>query len=39
MTKYSHSGRRITPSLSYVTVTGEGKMERARGEKEGKESV
>jgi hypothetical protein len=28
-----YSGRKITPSLGYVTVIGEGKMERARGSK------
>jgi hypothetical protein len=26
-----YSGRRTTPSLGYVTVRGEGKVERARG--------
>jgi hypothetical protein len=29
----NYSGRRITPSFSYVTERGEGEMERARGSK------
>jgi hypothetical protein len=29
-------GRKITPSFDYVTVRGEGKMERARGIKAAK---
>jgi hypothetical protein len=28
-----YSGRKITPSFGYVTVSGEGKMERAMGSK------
>jgi hypothetical protein len=32
----NYSGYRITPSFSYVTERGEGKMERARGGKTAK---
>jgi hypothetical protein len=32
----SYSGRKITPSLGYVAVRGEGKMERATGSKTAK---
>jgi hypothetical protein len=31
---YMYTGRKISASLSYVTVRGEGKMERARGEQD-----
>jgi hypothetical protein len=32
--KFEYTGRKISPSLSYVTVRGEGKMKRAREEQD-----
>jgi hypothetical protein len=34
--RQDYSGRKITPNLGYVTVRGEEKMERARGNKTAK---
>jgi hypothetical protein len=34
-----HSGRKITESLGKVTVRGEKKMERARGDRDGQQPV
>jgi hypothetical protein len=34
-----HSGRKITASLSYVTVRGEGKIKKGKREQDAKESV